>query len=627
MLKWLRKYSRSWFIGLAIGAIVVVFIFWGVGSFQSSRFQEAAEVNGVPIPLTAFIRQYQELIKQYQDEFQGELTEDMIKAMRLKEQSLSRLIDEALILQAGTRLGLRVSDLEVQAAIRNYPFFQEEGKFSQRRYFQALSRARINPADFEAQERKRLLMQKVMQEVTSLAKVSEAELQEFYRMGREAVEVRYLTVGPDKFLAQQQPSESDLERYYQENQASLRQPTRVKVNYLLLRTRDFLEQAKVNKEEVADFLAQHKEEYSRPKEIRARHLFLAFPSKASPENKQKVEKQAQDLLARVNAGEDFAGLAEAHSQDQQTRGKGGDLGLVKRGQQPMEWDKAAFALQPGEAGLVGTPQGWYVIQVEEVKESEVAPDAEARITQRLKEEKARRLAREAAQQARGELSSAAFLEVAKKFKAAAKETPIFGLKDPVPDLGVRPNFHQAAIKLKPKEVSPVVELAEGYAVLQGVEHHPERVPPLEEIKDKVRDAVKKEMALKQAEQEAQKLLERLKKGEPLTQVAAQAGLAAKDSGFFTRYPGFLNQPAAEALTSAAFSLSQERLYPDKPLLWQDKYYLMAFKARRTPDAAEFQKERDKLEKSVLDYKRRILLESWMAGERQRAKIRIFEIPL
>jgi peptidyl-prolyl cis-trans isomerase D len=173
----------------------------------------------------------------------------------------------------------------------------------------------------------------------------------------------------------------------------------------------------------------------------------------------------------------------------------------------------------------------------------------------------------------------------------------------------------------------VVELVEGYAVLQGVEQHPDHLPPLEEIKNKVQEMVKKEMALKQADQEAQKLLARLKKGEPLPQVAAQAGMALKDSGFFSRYPGFLNQPAAEALTGAAFSLSPEHPYPEKPILWQDNYYLLAFKARRAPDMAEFQKEQDKLEKSALDYKRRLLLESWMAGERQRAKIKIFEIPL
>ena len=37
MLKWLRRSTRSWFIYLAIGAIVVVFIFWGVGSYKSPK--------------------------------------------------------------------------------------------------------------------------------------------------------------------------------------------------------------------------------------------------------------------------------------------------------------------------------------------------------------------------------------------------------------------------------------------------------------------------------------------------------------------------------------------------------------------------------------------------------------
>ncbi|MBM4294233.1 MAG: hypothetical protein FJ126_04925 [Deltaproteobacteria bacterium] len=627
MLTWLRKYSKSWFIGLIIGGIVVVFIFWGVGSFESSRFQEVAEVNGVPISLSTFLRQYQDSIKQYQDEFKGELTEDMIKSMKLKEQTLNRLIDEAVIIQAAERLGIRVSDAELQEAIRSLPYFQEEGKFSQRRYFQVLQRAHINPADFEAVERKRLLLQKVVQEITSLAKVSDPELQEIFRIGRETAEVRYVEVASGKFLAQQQPGEGDLERYYQERQAEFSQPVRVKVNYLLWRTKDFLEQTKVSPEEMADFIAKHKEEYSRAKEIQARHLFLAFPPKASPEAKKKVQEQAQKFLAQVNAGEDLAKLAEAHSQDRETRSKGGDLGVVKRGQRPKEWEDVAFALQPGQAAVASTPQGLYVIKVEEVNEKETAPDAEARVTQRLKEEKARVLAREAAQQARGELSSSPVSEVAQKFKATAKETPLFSLKEPVPDLGVRPNFHQAAVKLKPKEVSPLVELPEGYAVLQGVEHQPERLPPLEEIKEKVREAVKKEMARQQAEQEARNLLERLRKGEPLAQAAAQAGLAVKDSASFNRYPGFLNQPDSDALTSAAFSLSPEYPYPEKPLLWRDKYYLLAYKARRTPDPAEFQKEREKLEQSVLEYKRRTLLESWLAGERKRAKIRVFEIPI
>ena len=50
MLQWLRKSTKSWFIVLAIGAIVVVFIFWGVGSYRATQAQQAAEVNGTAVP-------------------------------------------------------------------------------------------------------------------------------------------------------------------------------------------------------------------------------------------------------------------------------------------------------------------------------------------------------------------------------------------------------------------------------------------------------------------------------------------------------------------------------------------------------------------------------------------------
>ena len=79
MLKWLRKSTRSWFIYLAIGAIVVVFIFFGVGSYKASRSQEAAEVNGAVIPMTEFGRQFNELVKAYPNSPEAKEAQKMLK--------------------------------------------------------------------------------------------------------------------------------------------------------------------------------------------------------------------------------------------------------------------------------------------------------------------------------------------------------------------------------------------------------------------------------------------------------------------------------------------------------------------------------------------------------------------
>jgi peptidyl-prolyl cis-trans isomerase D len=623
MLKWLRRSTRSWFIYLAIGAIVVVFIFWGVGSYKASRDQDAAEVNGVVIPMTEFSRQYNELVKRYQEKTGGEVTPEMIKSLRLKEMALSQLVEEALLLQAGQRLGLEVTNAELRNHIQSYPAFQQDGKFDEKRYFGLLSRHRLSPQSFEAQERQQLLLRKVVEEVTSFAKVSDAELQEFFRMAKEEVDVSYVAVSPEKFLARENPADDAVARYYQENEAEFRLPDRARVNYLIFRPHDYLNRVKLTPTAVENYLKEHQDEYSRPLVIRAQQILLTLPPKATDAERQQAAQKAQALMGQARAGEDFAALARAHSQDAASRDKGGDLGPVRRGQNAAPWDKVAFGLKPGTLGLATTDKGIYLIKLEEIKETELLPDAAKQVESHLKEEQARQLAKDAAQKAREELSGGSLTQVAQKLGVTPQETPLIALSGTVPGLGMQPAFNQAALGLKPQEVSKVVDLPQGFAVLKGLEHQAAHLPPLAQVKDQVKAALKKNLARKQAEQEATRLLGELRQGKPLAQVAAAAGLPVKDSGFFTRFQGFLRQRQAESMTGAAFQLSRQHPYPEKPLWFQDQYYLLAFKARREPDAQEFQKERDQMQAQFLNQKQQLLFASWLDGERRSAKIQVF----
>jgi len=626
MLKWLRRSTRSWFIYLAIGAIVVVFIFWGVGSYKASRSQDAAEVNGTVIPMAEFNRQYSDLVKRYQERTGGEVTPEMIKSLRLKEMALSQLVEEALLLQAGQRLGLEVTTAELRHQIQSYPFFQQDGKFDEKRYFALLSRHHLNPQSFEVQERQQLLLRKVIAAVTSFAKVSDPELQELFRMAKEEADVNYLVVSPEKFLARQNPSDEAVARYYQENEAEFRLPDRARVSYLIFRTKDYLNRVNLSPTAVEDYLKEHQDEYTRPRVIRAQQILLTLPPKATDAERRRTAQKAQELLGKARAGEDFAGLARAHSQDTASRDKGGDLGLVQRGQNPPEWDKVAFALKPGTMGLAATSKGIYLIKLEEIKEMERRPDAANQVESRLKGDKARQLAKDAAQQAREELSRGSLPQVAQKLGVTPQETPLLALSGAVPGLGLQPAFNQAALHLKPQEISKVVELPDGFAILKGVEHQAAHLPPLAQIKDQVKAALTKQLARKQAEQEAGRLLGELRQGKPLAQVAAAAGLAVKDSGFFTRFQGFLEQQQADSLTSAAFQLSRQHPYPEKPLWWQNQYYLLAFKARREPGPQAFHQELDQMRTQFINQKQQLIFAAWLDGERRRAKIQVFVKP-
>jgi peptidyl-prolyl cis-trans isomerase D len=620
MLKILRKHSKHWVIALVVGAIVVVFIFWGMGSRRAAQSQELAEVYGESIPLATYY-QYANLLEK-KARFRRNLTDEDYKALREGAQdSLIRLV---LLTKAADRMGLTVSDAEVQAAIIRDPAFQHDGAFDPRLYEYFIGRGKNREAEKVAYEkwlRMQLLAAKALETIASFAKVSELELQEYFQLAREAVQVDYLVVNPESFVARAKPTDAELKEYYQKHESEFRVPEKVKVRYLLIRSQDFLSKVEVSPQVIEDYVSDHRSELVHPTVIQVREIFLALPPKASPAAQQQVKQKAEELLKQARQGQDFARLAQSVSQDEARRSQGGNLVSVTHGKKGEAWDKVAFALVPGQVGLAQTANGFSLIKLEEIQKSEPLPEAEAkaRAQDKIKQEKSRELAREEAKRLQAEAATTSFQEVASKSKLTPEETPFITQTEPIPGLGAARAFNQEAFSLKAKEVG-LAEVPGGFAVLQDLERKAAYLPTLEEAKDKVGQAASRQEAQKMAEKEAGQLLARLRQGEPLAKVAAQAALPLKDSGYFTRLQGFMQQPLAEPLTSAAFQLSDKLRYPDKPITWQGKYYLLAFKSRRQPTPEEFQKERENLERRVLEDKRQVILEAWFREEWQRARV-------
>ncbi|MCG0276644.1 MAG: peptidylprolyl isomerase [Thermosediminibacteraceae bacterium] len=117
----------------------------------------------------------------------------------------------------------------------------------------------------------------------------------------------------------------------------------------------------ITEDELKAYFEENKEDFDREKQVRARHILV--------ENEEK----ANEIIAKLKSGEDFAKLANQYSIDTATKENGGDLGFFSSGDMVKEFEEAAFSLKVGEiSSPVKTQYGYHIIKVEEIKEAQKA---------------------------------------------------------------------------------------------------------------------------------------------------------------------------------------------------------------------------------------------------------------
>lgn len=147
-------------------------------------------------------------------------------------------------------------------------------------------------------------------------------------------------------------------------------------------------------EEARAFYAKNPEKFTQPEAVRASHILLLVDEKADEATRKKLRGQMDGILKRARAGEDFAALAKAHSQDG-SAAQGGDLGFFTRGRMVPPFEQAAFALEPGALSDVVTTQfGYHVIKLIErrapatVPLEKVSPQVKEYLTGQKKQDRA-----------------------------------------------------------------------------------------------------------------------------------------------------------------------------------------------------------------------------------------------
>lgn len=120
----------------------------------------------------------------------------------------------------------------------------------------------------------------------------------------------------------------------------------------------------VSDSDAENYYSQNPGYFQQPARVRVSHILIRQDSDADQTTQDEATGKIEQALKRVEAGEDFAAVAQEVSEDTGSKDNGGDLGYISKGQVTQSFEDAAFALNKGETSdIVKTGAGYHIIKV------------------------------------------------------------------------------------------------------------------------------------------------------------------------------------------------------------------------------------------------------------------------
>ena len=504
MLKTMRRNVKSlkpvlWIVVATF--IVAIFAIWGgAGRLgEENRSDTLAIVGGKRISSDEYFQSLRSRLEAMEKQFGGELNANLIQQLGLPQQILEQLVQQRLLLQMASDLGLRATNEEVRAKIVTYPVFQKDGQFiGFEDYKRVLDYNRIPLADFEKGLKHDVLIGKVVGVLTAGVVVTEDKVWEGYRKQNDSAKIEYLVAETAKVEVPEKPAEPALRAHFDKNAAGYKVPEKRTADYIVLKSDDLKKEVAVRDAEIEKYYRDNTAQFQEAEKVRASRIWMPFTAA----DKDAVLVQAKSVQARAKGGEDFAGLARTFSKDDKAAA-GGDWGQFDwRSLSAAETAAVAGLDKDGVSEVIETGTGAAVFKVTE-KEPAVAKalaDVSATIKGILEDQKARALVEERIQRLAKLARKERSLDVAAQ-KEGLKVSSTGALKrgDPLGDFDSSGSVSEALFGLKEKEISaPIYAYAgEVLAELRTVE--PERPATFEEARSQVEsdilDTLKKDLAL------------------------------------------------------------------------------------------------------------------------------------
>ena len=540
MLQNMRENFTGKFALVILGAIALSFVFVGL-NYSFIGQQWAAKVDGEKIDAGLYEQRYSSIVA----------TDPQLATAEGEERAqirlavLERMIGEQLIDNYLQDNGYRATDSQVSRAIRLDPQFQVNGEFDMGSYETALIARGSNPVRYEAEMRNNIRANQLQLAIGATGVFTPAEFRRYLNL---VAEQRVVTVASiDEAAVADEISITDdmIQSFYDDNPTLYELPETADVVYIEVSRDMVADSIEVTEQELREHYEVSQDRYLQDEERVARHILLAVNNDSEEAEKEAL---ANDIVARLNAGESFDDLAAEFSDDGGTSGSGGILGTVTRSQMPGDLGSAIFSVDEGEVdGPVRSDFGYHIIRVDEVLEQGPRPfdQVRAELLQELREGQVEDQFRDLEQQ----LSDALFdhNDIDAIAEATGMEMQLLegftrsGGGDFAGNQFVIDAVFDEAV-LTGGQVTDIIEVDANRSAIFAVRTYNEATrQPLEEVRDRVESSLRTQQADTLMSYRAEQVLAAIDAGEDFGQVAESAGFTTAQPQIMSRQDQSIDQ--------------------------------------------------------------------------------------
>ncbi|EAR59548.1 SurA N-terminal domain-containing protein [Neptuniibacter caesariensis] len=534
MLQSIRDNSQGIIAKIIVGLIAVTFALFGVESLVSltGGSNAPATVNGEEVSQQELVQgmrlQRNQMLSQMGENADpGLLNDNLISSMVLEG-----LIEQKVLVQSAENQGLVFTDAMIDQLIVSTKDFQVDGKFDKVQFETVLRNAGLSPLSYRALVRKEKLTEQERIAYLLSAFTLSNELNEIATLQNQSRDTRYFTLAAEPERAAQTVSDDEVADYFAQNSGQYLSDEQVAIEYIVLDRADLEKDVEVTADEVSAAYQQMVDSYQAQELRQAAHIMVEI---SDEQEAAAAETKAKALLDRLNAGEDFAAVAQSDSDDPASAEMGGDLGVNEKGTFSAEFEDALYALEKGQISEpVQTEFGYHLIKLLDVVESEVPTfeEAKAGIERDLLNEKAelefvaqldtlKDVAFSSGDLVEPAETLGLEIQTSELFSRAGNEAPITS-EPKVLSVTFDPSFLQEGVNSDPIELS-----SSKVVVLRILDHQLPRERSLDEVKEVITATLLEEKVAEALTTKADQFIAKLKQGEALESLASGSEVISK----------------------------------------------------------------------------------------------------